>query len=228
MQYGLAVKVEIWSDVVCPWCYIGKRRFESALDRFGHRDEVEVEFRSFELNPNAQANEGMALDEVLVRKYGFGLDQARTLHARVVNAAAGEGLQYRLDIAKTGNTFDAHRIIHLAAAEGRQAVMKERLMAAYFTEGTAIGDRGSLIELADEIGIDRERARAVLDSDEFADEVRADEREASELGITGVPFFVLNRRYGVSGAQAPEVMLEALETAWTDAQSEADLTERKP
>jgi predicted DsbA family dithiol-disulfide isomerase len=221
------MKVEIWSDVVCPWCYIGKRRFESALERFGHRDEVEVEFRSFELNPNAESNQGMALDEVLARKYGIGLDQARTLHARVVNAAAGEGLEYRLDIAKTGNTFDAHRLIHLAAAEGRQAAMKERLMAAYFTEGKAIGDRGSLVELAGETGIDRERARAVLDSDEFADDVRADERDASELGITGVPFFVLDRRYGVSGAQAPEVMLAALDTAWTDAHPESDVSGRK-
>lgn len=170
----------------------------------------------------------MNLDEVLARKYGLGVEQARTLHARVVKAAAGEGLEYRLDIAKTGNTFDAHRIIHLAAAQGRQAAMKERLMAAYFTEGKPIGDRDSLVELAVEVGIDRERARAVLGSDEFANDVRAEEREASELGIAGVPFFVINRRYGVSGAQAPEVMLEALETAWTDAHAESGLVERQP
>jgi predicted DsbA family dithiol-disulfide isomerase len=221
------MKVEIWSDVVCPWCYIGKRRFEAALDRFGHRDEIDVEFRSFELNPNPQANEGMNLDEVLSRKYGLGLEEARSLNARVVKAAAGEGLQYRLDIAKPGNTLDAHRIIHLAATYGRQAAMKERLMAAYFTEGKAIGDRDSLVDLAVEIGIDRERARAVLDTGEFEDEVRAEEREASELGITGVPFFVINRRYGVSGAQPPEVMLEALETAWTDVSAESDVMERQ-
>ncbi len=222
------VKVEIWSDVVCPWCYIGKRRFESALDRFEHRDETEVGFRSFELNPSAQADEGTGLDEVLARKYGFGLERARALNARVVQAAAGEGLTYRLDIAKPGNTFDAHRLIHLAAAHGRQAEMKERLMAAYFTEGKPIGDRDPLVELAAEVGIDRERARSVLDSDEFAGDVRADEREASELGITGVPFFVIDRRYGVSGAQAPEVMLEALEIAWQEAHAETDLVERKP
>lgn len=222
------MKVEIWSDVVCPWCYIGKRRFESALAGFEQRDEVDVEFRSFELNPNAQADEGTDLDAVLARKYGVGLEQARTMSARVVNAAAGEGLEYRLDIARPGNTFDAHRLIHLAAAHGRQAAMKERLMAAYFTEGKAIGDRGSLVELAVEVGIDRERAHAVLEGDEFADEVRADEREASELGITGVPFFVINRRYGVSGAQPPEVMLDALEMAWREAHAESDLLERKP
>lgn len=230
MQYGYGshVKVEIWSDVVCPWCYIGKRRFESALDRFAHRDEIEVEFRSFELNPTAQSNEGTGLDELLARKYGFGLEQARKLNARVVKAAADEGLEYRLDIAQHGNTFDAHRIIHLAAEQGRQGAMKERLMAAYFTEGKPIGDRGSLADLAAEVGIDRERALAVLDSDEFAGDVRADESEASELGITGVPFFVINRRYGVSGAQAPEVMLEALEMAWKEARAEPDLTGRKP
>jgi predicted DsbA family dithiol-disulfide isomerase len=211
------MKVEIWSDVVCPWCYIGKRRFESALDRFEHRDATQVEFRSFELNPGAQASEGTNLDEVLARKYGFGLEQARALHARVAKTAAGEGLHYRLDIAKHGNTLDAHRLIHLAAAEGRQAAMKERLMAAYFTEGKAISDHVSLTQLAVEVGIDGDRARAVLASDEFENEVRSEEREANELGITGVPFFVINRRYGVSGAQAPEVLLDALEMAWNEA-----------
>jgi predicted DsbA family dithiol-disulfide isomerase len=211
------MRVEIWSDVVCPWCYIGKRRFESALGRFEHRDAVEVEFRSFELNPSAPANEGTNLDEVLARKYGFSVEQARALNTRVVNAAAGEGLHYRLDIAKHGNTLDAHRLIHLAATEGRQAAMKERLLAAYFTEGKAISDRDTLVELATEVGIEDERARAVLDSDEFVDAVHGDEREAMELGINGVPFFVINRRYGVSGAQPPDVLLDALETAWNEA-----------
>jgi predicted DsbA family dithiol-disulfide isomerase len=211
------MRVEIWSDVVCPWCYIGKRRFESALDRFEHRDAVEVEFRSFELNPSAPANEGTNVDEVLARKYGFSVEQARALNTRVVNAAAGEGLLYRLDIAKHGNTLDAHRLIHLAATEGRQAAMKERLLAAYFTEGKSIGDRDTLVELATQVGIEDERARAVLDSDEFVDSVHSDEREAMTLGINGVPFFVINRRYGVSGAQPPEVLLDALEMAWNEA-----------
>jgi predicted DsbA family dithiol-disulfide isomerase len=198
------LKVEIWSDVVCPWCYIGKRRFESALEGFEHRDAIEVEFRSFELNPHAPATEDGSLEE------------ARALHARVTEAAAGEGLDYHFEIAKRGNTFDAHRLIHLAAAEGRQDAMKERLMAAYFTEGRQIGDRSTLIELATEVGIDPDRAGAVLAGDEFAAEVRADEREAAELGITGVPFFVINRRYAVSGAQPSELMLKALTRAWED------------
>ncbi len=211
------MKVEIWSDVVCPWCFIGKRRFETALDRFEHRADVEVEFRSFELNPNAEPQPEGSLEEALARKYGVSLEQARAMNARVVDAAAGEGLQYRFDIARRGNTFDAHRLIHLAAADGLQAAMKERLMAAYFMEGRAIGDRDTLVELAGEVGVDPGRARAALDSDEFADQVRADEREAAELGITGVPFFVINRRYGVSGAQPPEVMLEALAAGWEEA-----------
>jgi predicted DsbA family dithiol-disulfide isomerase len=176
-----------------------------------------VEFRSFELNPNAPAQQEGSLEEALARKYGVSLEQARAMNARVVDAAAGEGLHYRYDIAKRANTFDAHRLIHLAGAQGLQAEMKERLMAAYFMEGRAIGDRDTLVDLAGEVGIDAERARATLDSDAYAEEVRADEREATELGITGVPFFVINRRYGVSGAQPPDVMLEALAVGWKEA-----------
>jgi predicted DsbA family dithiol-disulfide isomerase len=211
------MKVEIWSDVVCPWCYIGKRRFETALGRFDHRGEVEVEYRSFELNPTAEPQEQGNLEEALARKYGLSRDQARAMNARVEEAAAGEGLQYRLDITKRGNTFEAHRLIHLAAMLGLQAAMKERLMAAYFIEGLPIGDRDTLVELAREVGIDPQRTLRMLDSEEFADVVRADEREATELGITGVPFFVINRRYGVSGAQPPELMLKALNVGWENA-----------
>lgn len=178
-----------------------------------------MEFRSFELNPNADPQEQGNLEEALARKYHVSLEQARAMNARVVDAAAGEGLRYRLDIARRGNTFDAHRLIHLAAAEGVQAAMKERLMAAYFMEGRAIGDRGTLVELAAEVGIEPERARAALAAGEHADEVRADEREAAELGINGVPFFVINRRYGVSGAQPPELLLQALNAGWQDAQA---------
>jgi predicted DsbA family dithiol-disulfide isomerase len=211
------MKVEIWSDVVCPWCYIGKRRFETALGRFDHRGEVDVEYRSFELNPSAKPEEQGNLEEALARKYGVTREQARAMNARVEDAAAGEGLQYRLDIARRGNTFDAHRLIHLAATQGLQAAIKERLMAAYFVDGLPIGDRDTLVELASQVGVDSERARATLDSEEFAEDVRADEREATELGITGVPFFVINRRYGVSGAQPPELMLKALIAGWENA-----------
>jgi predicted DsbA family dithiol-disulfide isomerase len=178
-----------------------------------------VEFRSFELNPDADRQSEVSSEESLARKYRISLEQARAMNQRVVDAAAGEGLEYRLDIARRGNTFDAHRLIHLAAAEGMQSAMKERLMAGYFLEGSAIGDRDTLVRLAADVGLDPARARAVLESDEFTDEVRADEREAAELGISGVPFFVINRRYGVSGAQPPEIMLKALTAGWEDSQA---------
>lgn len=210
------MKVEIWSDVVCPWCYIGKRRFEAALARFPHAADVEVVYRSFELDPNAAARDGRPLDQRLAAKYGVPLEQARAMNARVTDAAAAEGLDYHLDQARPGNTLDAHRLIHFAASEGRQAEMKERLLAAYFSEGVPIGDRDQLIRLAGDAGLAPERARQVLDGGEFEAEVRADEREAAQLGITGVPFFVLDRRYGVSGAQPADLMLQALGQAWQE------------
>jgi predicted DsbA family dithiol-disulfide isomerase len=210
------LKVEIWSDVICPWCYIGKRRLERALERFEHRDDVEVAFRSFELNPQAERDEGTDLATRLSRKYGVSLEEARAMNQRVTDNAAGEGLEYRLDIARPGNTFDAHRLLHLAAEEGRQSELKERLMKAYFTEGRPIGDPVALAELAGDVGIDQARTRDVLPGDEFADAVRQDERQAAELGISGVPFFVLNRRFGISGAQPAELLAGALQHAWAD------------
>ena len=210
------MKVEIWSDVVCPWCYIGKRRFEKALAQFEPQAAVEVTYRSFELNPRAQPDEGTDLATRLAHKYGVSVDQARAMNQRVTDAAAGEGLEYRLDIARPGNTFDAHRLLHLAAAEGRQAELKERLMQGYFMEGRPIGDADALVTLATEVGIDAARAREVLAGAEFAGAVRADERVAAELGISGVPFFVFDRRFGVSGAQPPEAMAAALQHAWSE------------
>jgi len=210
------VKVEVWSDVVCPWCYIGKRRLEAALLLFEHRDEVEVEWRSFELDPSAERGATEDLDQRLAGKYGVTLEAARAMSSRVSKVAAGEGLAYRLDIARSGNTFDAHRLVHLARTVGLQGAMKERLMAAYFTEGRAIGEAAVLAELAAEVGLERERVSAVLGGEEFSLAVRSEEREAGELGISGVPFFVIDRRYGVSGAQPGEVLHQALETAWRD------------
>jgi predicted DsbA family dithiol-disulfide isomerase len=211
------MKVEIWSDIVCPWCYIGKRRFESALARFEHRDEVEVVWHSFELNPSAPREEHGGLDERLARKYGMTLGQARAVNDRVTAAAAGEGLRYDLERARPGNTFDAHRLIHLAREQGLDDQAEERLMAAYFGEGRRIGDGETLVELLADVGVDREQAREALAGGAFGDDVRAEEREAAELGISGVPFFVFDRRYGVSGAQPPELFLQALRQAWQDA-----------
>lgn len=213
---GCLLKVEIWSDVICPWCYIGKRRFEAALEGFDHRDEVEVAWRSFELDPSAPAQSPGNLADRLARKYGVSREQAEAMNARVVTQATGAGLEYRLDIARPGNTFDAHRLLHLADETGLRATAKERLLAAYFTEGKPIGDRDTLVELIGDAGVDPDRALAVLNSDEFADSVRRDEREAAQLGINGVPFFVIDRRYGISGAQPHEFLLQALNQAWAE------------
>ena len=222
------MKVEIWSDVVCPWCYIGKRRFEAALDGFEHRDEVEVAWRSFQLDPTAPPQSPGNLADRLAQKYGVSREQAEAMNARVVTQAAGEGLDYRLDIARPGNTLDAHRLLHLADQSGLRAATKERFLAAYFSEGRAIGDRDTLVDLAAEVGVDRDRATEVLAGDEFTDSVRQDEREAAELGISGVPFFAIDRRYGISGAQPPELLLQALNLAWEKSQEPTEAARSSP
>jgi predicted DsbA family dithiol-disulfide isomerase len=208
------MKVEIWSDVVCPWCYIGKRRFESALAQFEHASDVEVVWRSFELDPNAPRVQTEPHAERLARKYGVSLAQVEAMDARLVGEARKEGLEFHLAESKGGNTFDAHRLIHLAAESGRAGVMKERLMKAYFTECVAIGERGELVRLASDVGLDESEAKAVLSSDRFVDAVRGDEARAREFGISGVPFFAIDERYGISGAQPAEVILGALQQAY--------------
>lgn len=213
----MPLTVEIWSDVVCPWCYIGKRRFEQALEQFEHAGEVTVMWRSFELDPQAPATAEGTAAERLAAKYGMSLERANTLHAEMTERAAGEGLEFHFDRSRGGNTFDAHRLIHLAATYGHQAAAKERLMRAYFTEGEAISDRETLVRLVAEVGVDAEEARAALEEGRFAEDVREDELLATQLGIQGVPFFVLDRRFGVSGAQPPEVLVQALQKAWDEA-----------
>jgi predicted DsbA family dithiol-disulfide isomerase len=213
------MKVEIWSDVVCPWCYIGKRRFEAALTDFEHRDDVTVTWRSFELDPSAPASAVGDPAERLAAKYGMSRADAQAAQARVTANAATEGLDFHLDRARSGNTFDAHRLIHHALSTGRQDQMKERLMAAYFVEGRPIGDREVLAELATEVGLDEATVREVLASGTFGDAVRHDEQEARQLRITGVPFFVIDRAYGISGAQPLELIASALRRAWTDSHS---------
>lgn len=210
------MNVEIWSDVVCPWCYIGKRRFESALTDFAHRDEVKIIWRSYQLDPEAPRDSGKMVNEVLAHKYGVSLSQAVAMNERVSSLAAQEGLEYHLEQAHYVNTFDAHRLIHLAATHGLQQKAEERFFHAYFTEGKALDDAETLALLAIEIGIDGEEARAVLNSDAYAGEVRADEQRARAFGIRGVPFFAIDEKYGVSGAQPSDVLREALERAWVE------------
>jgi predicted DsbA family dithiol-disulfide isomerase len=206
--------VEIWSDVVCPWCYIGKRRFEAALGAFEHRDHVQVSWRSFELDPSAPRTRELDGATHIAQKYGITRERALEMQQNVLNMAAGEGLEMRLDLARSGNTFDAHRLLHLAAESGLQGRLKDRLMRGYFTEGEAIGEPAVLERLALEAGLPGEQVGAVLSSERFAAEVREDERTANALGITGVPFFVIDRAIGASGAQPPEALGELLLRGW--------------
>jgi predicted DsbA family dithiol-disulfide isomerase len=216
------VKVEIWSDVVCPWCHIGKRRFEAALARFPHRDAVDVEWKAFELDPgapSAAAGDPVSPTEYaerLARKYGTSVAGAQQMTDHMTQQAAVEGLDFRFDKAVRANTFDAHQVIHLAAERGVQDAVKERLLTAYFSEGEAVGDRDTLARLAAEAGLDAEEVRASLEDQRYAGAVRADEAEAATLGISGVPFFVVDRKYGANGAQPADVLLQLLERAWAE------------
>lgn len=208
------MQVEIWSDVVCPWCAIGKSRFERALASFPHRDRVEVRFRSFELEPDAPRDRPGPIVDHLAAKYGTSAAEAQTMVDRVVAAGAEDGLELRLDLARSANTFDAHRLLHLAADRGVQAALKSRLLSAHFTHGRTIGDHDVLAELAGEVGLDDAEVVRVLDGDDYTEAVRADEQEAAGFGIGGVPFFVFDRTYAVSGAQSTEVFASALDQAW--------------
>ncbi len=217
------MKVEIWSDVVCPFCYIGKRQFEDALGRFEHADEVEVEWRSFELDPDApRVRTGDQVDH-LATKYGMSRADAQAAQDRVKEAASEVGLRFELEHVQAGNTFDAHRLVHLAAETDQQDAMAEALLAACFTEGRAIGDPAVLAAVAAEVGLATEEIDRVLSSDAHADAVRRDELEARSLGISGVPFFVVDRTYGVSGAQGADAFVGVLERAWSESSSEREV-----
>jgi predicted DsbA family dithiol-disulfide isomerase len=205
--------VEIWSDVVCPWCFIGKRRFEQALASFDH--PVEITWRSYELNPNAPPVRDGSSAERVARKYGISVEDAAAQYQRITDLAAALGLEYHLDRARWGRSFDAHRLIHLAHDRGIQDAVKERFLAAYLQEGVAIGLPEELAPIAVSAGLDAAEVDAVLAGDAYADAVRADEERALELGITGVPFFVVDGRFAMPGAQDPETMLAILERAWT-------------
>jgi predicted DsbA family dithiol-disulfide isomerase len=207
------VHVEIWSDIACPWCYVGKRRFEAALAAYEHRDEVRVTWRSFELDPSASREREHDGATHLAQKYGTTRQEALAMQQRMTDAAAGDGLELRFDIARGGNTFDAHRMLHLAAAHGAQDALKERLMRAYLTEGQLIADHAVLARLGVEAGLPEDEVRDTLATDRFAAEVREDERTAERIGIHAVPFFVVDRAVGASGAHPPAALLELLRRA---------------
>ena len=207
------IELEVWSDLVCPWCYVGKRRLEAALAEYEHAGDVVVTWRSFELDPSAPPRREYDNTEHLVRKYGRSRDEILAMQEQMRQTAAADGIVMRHDIARGGNTFDAHRLTHLAREHGLQDAVVERLMRGFHTEGRVLGDHDTLAELAVEAGLPEGEVGAVLASDRFADAVRADERAAAELGARGVPFFVADRAVAASGAQPPEVLRALLDRA---------------
>ena len=207
------MRVDIWSDLVCPWCYVGKRRFEKALERFDHRADVEVVHRSFQLNPAAPRDRTSDRREMLMQKYQLSPAQVEEMDARMTQVAAAEGLEFQLQGTVTGNTFDAHQLVHLGRERGMQDPVVERLYRAYFTEQRSLFTPESLLDLAADAGLDRDEAADVLRSSRYAEAVAADIATARRLGATGVPLFVADDRYGISGAQAPEAFLDVLQRA---------------
>jgi predicted DsbA family dithiol-disulfide isomerase len=205
------VRVDIWSDLVCPWCYLGKRRFEQAVAELGA--DVEVVHHSFQLDPSFPRGTSRPTREVLSEKYGRTLEEADAMEAQMEQRAAADGLEYHLDGVHMGNTVDGHRLVHLAGERGLADAVVDRFYRAHFTERRSLFDRDSLVELAAEAGLDAAEARAVLESDAYEAEVAADGEQARALGATGVPFFVIDERFGVAGAQSPEVFTQVLRRA---------------
>jgi predicted DsbA family dithiol-disulfide isomerase len=207
------MRVDVWGDIVCPWCYLGKARFERALSMFEHRDQVEVVHRSFELDPGVPKNQVSSVLDMLAVKYGLSREQAAEAEQRMAEMTAEEGLEFAVD-RPHGNTFDAHRLLHLAKDRDRQDELLGRLYRANFSAERSVFDAESLVAVAAEAGLDSADVRKVLRSEEYAAEVRADEREAARLGATGVPFYVIDSALAVSGGQRAEVFLRALRQAW--------------
>ncbi|MBW8348881.1 DsbA family oxidoreductase [Bacillus sp. IITD106] len=214
------MKIEVWSDFVCPFCYIGKRRLEEALSKFPHRDKVEVVFHSFELDPNTPKEQNKNIHEALAAKYGVSVEEAKRMNEGVGEQARSVGLTFNFEKMIPTNTFDAHRLAHYAKTEGKDAALTEVLLKAYFTDSKKLSDKDTLADLAETVGLEREKTMSVLNDDNaFADDVRYDERTAQQIGVRGVPFFVFNQKYAISGAQPPETFLGALEKVWQEENS---------
>jgi predicted DsbA family dithiol-disulfide isomerase len=216
------MRVDVWSDVVCPWCHLGVANLDVALEQFEHRHEVSVVLRSFQLDPKAPARDPRPLEALLARKYGRSVEQIRAGQEHLRALGAERGIDFRFDRCTRGNTFDAHRLLHLARARGVQRELDHRLGRAYFTDGEPIGDAATLRRAAVEVGLDPAEVDGVLDGDAFADDVALDIAEARDLGATGVPFFVFDGRFGLPGAQPPETFLRVLERTWPDRQTAGD------
>jgi predicted DsbA family dithiol-disulfide isomerase len=211
------MKIDVWSDFVCPFCYIGKRRLEEALNQFPNKDQVEVEFKSFELDPNAEKYNGQNIHEALAKKYGMTVEQAKEANENVGRQAAQVGLTYHFDEMKPTNTFDAHRIVKYAKTVGKEAELTEKLLFSYFTESKNIGEHDTLADIAASVGLNREEVFTVLqDSSAYKNDVRMDEALAQQYGVRGVPFFVINQKYAISGAQPTETFINALQKVWQE------------
>lgn len=208
--------VEIWSDIMCPWCYIGKRRLERALDQFEHKGDVEITWKSFQLNPQMKTEPGKSINEYLAENKGWTLDHAKSMNDHVTQLAWEVGLAYDFDKAVVANSFDAHRLIQMAKSQGLGGNAEERLFKAYFTEGKNIADHAILVQLGIETGLEKNKVLEMLEGGAFAGEVRNDIYEAQTLGVRGVPFFVIDRKYGISGAQSVEVFLDTLQKAYQE------------
>ncbi len=218
------MKVEIWSDVMCPFCYIGKRKFENALAQFEHKDTVEVEWKSFQLNPDLQTEPGKKIDQYLAERKGISPERAKQMNDYVTGLAKEVGLDYHFDKAVVANSFDAHRFLHLAQRHGLQDEAEERLFKAYFTEGKDTSDKATLVQLGADIGLDANEVKQMLESNAYADEVRQDIYEAGQVGVTGVPFFVVGGKYAISGAQESATFLRALNQLWPEFEKENTAT----
>lgn len=210
------MNIDIWSDIVCPFCFIGKRQIELAIEKFEYKDELVVTYHSFELDPNAQKDNPLDIYDMLSLKYSMTREEAKANNARLAENAKAIGITLNFDDVKLTNSFDAHRLIHFASSKNKQSEMTEALHKAFFTDGLSISDIDTLVDLAKEIGLDTSESRKMLESDQFTSEVRQDESKAQEIGITGVPFFVIDMKYGISGAQGEENLLAALNEAWAE------------
>jgi predicted DsbA family dithiol-disulfide isomerase len=210
------MKIEIWSDVMCPFCYIGKRKFEAALEQFENKENVEVVWKSFQLNPAMKTDPSKNMTEYLAEIKGWSIQQAKEMNAHVTNMAKEVGLHYDFEKAIVANSFDAHRLIQLAKKHGKGDAAEEQLFKAYFTEGKNTDDHKTLLEIGQSIGLDELEIKEVLASNQFSEEVKKDINEAQQIGVRGVPFFVVDRKYGVSGAQPTEVFAETLTKAWAE------------
>jgi len=210
----VSMKVEIWADIVCPWCYIGKRRFEEAFNQFEHKSNFMIEWKSYQLDPNRKTEPEKNINQMLAEKKGWTLDYAKKVHNNVTDLALKAGLIYNFSKAIVANTFDAHRLIQLAKKQGLGDAAEERMFRAYFTEGQNIADHPTLVQLGSSIGLDPSKVSQMLAGNDCAEEVNKDIYQARLMGIQGVPHFIINKKYRVSGAQQPEAFLSALQTAW--------------